>query len=79
VNNTAVNKGGAVMWTNKNFTQGADQNSFINNKAIYGDLFSSYPAKLDLKLENSDNAKKSDLFTNFVENLAKDGDPGRLL
>ena len=50
VNNRAFNKGGAIMWTNKNFTQGELPNKFVNNSAPYGAAQGSFPNYLGLDI-----------------------------
>jgi len=65
VDNEASNKGGALMWTNKNFTSEfapvadpdepdvivkKDTNVFEGNKDIYGESTGSFPAYIEVKL-----------------------------
>ena len=42
-----------MFFANKNVTLGENSNTFVNNKAIYGDIFASYPSILNWTLQET--------------------------
>ncbi len=46
-----------MFFANKNVTLGNNPNTFVSNKAIYGDIFASQPSVLDWKYELTSNFK----------------------
>jgi len=74
VDNKASNKGGALMWTNKNFTSEftpvpdpddpevivkKDTNVYEGNKAIYGESIGYFPAYIEGKLVEEGSVKSA--------------------
>jgi hypothetical protein len=49
--NRAINKGGGIMWTDKNITVVPYSNWFTNNTANYADDIGSLPTNLETKFE----------------------------
>jgi hypothetical protein len=55
--NRAINKGGGIMWTDKNITVVPYSNWFTNNTANYADDIGSLPTNLETKFEPPNSEK----------------------
>ena len=62
--NIAANHGGAIKWLYK-MPININNNTFINNKAVYGNNIGSFPVSLNLNIEYSNN--KSEIKINLTK------------